>query len=408
MKDLPKDIFAEDNKEEGLSIDFKRVLNRCIRYWYVIVACLAVALLTAFLRNRYATRIYPIYSSILIKEGRETPTMSVMGNNPLFVSYRNYYNELHILKSYPLIRDVLVAQNFGVSFYREGNLRSSEAYDYVPFLMKVVDNGAIRVQRFYIKASDTIQYTLSPNGETDPPVEGPKTFAFGDTIHYGGLKLCVTLRSKNVLNQFNNVPFLMTYRNEASLTGQYVGRLQADWAEQGAGVINLTISDAVPSKGIDFLNGLIRSYQEYDLDKKNQVATCTIEFLNEQLQAISDSLNKADLQLERFKDKNVITDLSSETVRLYEKMERLGIERTELIMFDHYYQYLIDYIDKNRNLDQIILPSSVGLNDPILGQLVARMVDVQLELKMVAGSGKSDNPLIADRQRQINEIKEDI
>src|SRR5690606_23790038 len=111
---------------------------------------------------------------------------------------------------------------------------------------------------------------------------------------------------------------------------------------------------------------------------------------------------------ERFKDKNVISDLSSEAVRLYEKMERMGIERTELTMFDHYYQYLIDYIDKDRNLDQIILPSSVGLNDPILGQLVSKMVDVQLELKMVTGNEKSDNPLISDRRRQINEIKEDI
>src|SRR5690606_28380754 len=109
-----------------------------------------------------------------------------------------------------------------------------------------------------------------------------------------------------------------------------------------------------------------------------------------------------------FKDKNIITDLSSEAVRLYEKMERIGIERTELTMFDHYYQYLIDYINQHRNLDQVILPSSVGLSDPILGQLVSRMVDVQLELKMVSGNAKTDNPLIADRQRQINEIKEDI
>src|SRR5690606_27771644 len=226
MKDLPKDIFAEDNKEEGLSIDFKRVLNRCIRYWYVIVACLAVALLVAFLRNRYATRIYPIYSSILIKEGRETPGVGVMGNNPLFVSYRNYYNELYILKSYPLIHDVLAAQNFGVSFYREGNLRSSEAYEYVPFHLEVVDNRGLRVQRFYIQASDTVNYSLSPNGETKPPVEGLKTFAFGDTVEYGGLRFYVVLRNKNVLSQFNNVPFLMTYRSESSLTGEYVARLQ--------------------------------------------------------------------------------------------------------------------------------------------------------------------------------------
>src|SRR5690606_21548270 len=137
----------------------------------------------------------------------------------------------------------------------EGNLRSSEAYEYVPFAVKVVDNGGIPFQRFCIQASDTVNYTLSPNAETNPPVDGPKIFSYGDTVEYGGLTICVRLRNKSVLNQLKDVPFLMTYRSEATLTGQYVGRLQAEWAQEGAGVINLSINEAVPSKGIDFLNG---------------------------------------------------------------------------------------------------------------------------------------------------------
>src|SRR5690606_3064351 len=160
-------------------------------------------------------------------------------NNPLLANYRNYNNEIYILRSYPLIQDVLEERNFGVSFYREGNLRSSEAYDYVPFALRVIDRRGITRQKFYIQAGDTQTYMLSPNGETNPTEKSPRSFAYGDTVEYAGLRLTVSLRSADMLNPYKNVPFLINYRSERSITGQYVGRLEAEWAQEGAGVMNL-------------------------------------------------------------------------------------------------------------------------------------------------------------------------
>src|SRR5690606_15017927 len=160
--------------------------------------------------------------------------------------------------------------------------------------------------------------------------------------------------------------FRLVYTSPEAVAGLYVSRLKADWAEVGAGVINLSINGPTPAKDIDFLTGLIKNYQKADEDKKKQSATNAIVFIESQLREISDSLQRVELQVERFKDENVVTDMSREAQRLYEKLEELEMQKAQLGIKRNYYQYVDSYIRKGDNLDQVILPSSIGINDPIL------------------------------------------
>src|SRR3546814_15041027 len=73
------------------------------------------------------------------------------------------------------------------------------------------------------------------------------------------------------------------------------------WAEISAWVINLSINGPNPTKDIDFLKGLIVKYQQSDENKKKQSASNAIAFITDQLDTISNSLQKVEMQLERFK-----------------------------------------------------------------------------------------------------------
>src|SRR5690606_19344549 len=97
---------------------------------------------------------------------------------------------------------------------------------------------------------------------------------------------------------------------------------------------------------------------------------------------------------------------SGAALRLYEKIEGLEAQKMQLVISKNYYKYLVDYISGDKNLDQIILPSSVGMTDEILTGLVSTMTQIQLEIK---GSKKTENnPLISGDLRRIQEIKKDI
>src|SRR5690606_12124471 len=106
-----------------------------------------------------------------------------------------------------------------------------------------------------------------------------------------------------------------------------------------------------------------------------------------------------ELQVERFKDQNVITDLSSETMRLYQKLENYELEKAKLEMRKNYYDYIFAYIERGENLDQVLLPTSIGLTDPVPSALIQRMVGLHLEIMVVGRGGRSKNPLIQLQRR---------
>jgi capsular exopolysaccharide synthesis family protein len=390
---------------EGLSIDYKRIVYKSIRFWYLIVASLLLALTIAFLKNRYSQRIYPITASILVKETEELSGSELIYNNALLNFHRNYLNEPYIIKSYPLIQKVVEELNFDASFYREGNVLTTESYGDFPVKAHPVRKKSTSPMSCYFRVVNDRQFALAESEDQNPNDTLQQTFNFGDTVHYRSFTGIFVIHNNETLKNAIDQSFIFTYQPSVSLSRIYSARLAAVWAEEGAGIINLSVTGTNPAKEIDFLNGVIEGYQNDDLEKKNQTASRTVDFISNQLEAISDSLKQAERQLERFKDKNVVTDLSGEALRIYNKIEAIEGQKTELLISRNYYKYLVDYIKGDQNLDQIILPTSVGINDPILTGLVQKVTEIQLEIKM---QGKRENPIVKDAIRSINSIKKDI
>lgn len=404
-QESPSEFITTATEKEGLKIDYRRVLYRLSKYWYLVVLSFLTMLTVAFLYNRYAQRIYPVSASIIIKESQEAAGGGeLLYSNVLVESYRNYFNELYIIKSFPLIQSVLEDLNFGVSFYREGNILTSELYDY-PVTVQILNTDQVKTCNFNFRVLNGAEFELESAGSVQG---GKNVFAFNDTILFHGMRAVFKRKPNAELTGHINVPVIFKYFAPEYLTGSYVGRLGANWAEKSSGVINLYISGANPEKERDFLTGFIKRYQEYDLENKNEIATRTIDFITDQLNGISDSLRSVENILERFKGKNVVTDLGRETSRIYEQMEGVELQRVEMIVRDNYYKYLTDYIKKDNNLDQVILPSSIGLNDDVLSGFITQMIQIQLDLKQVAGGDKLDNPLIREKRERLQQIRNSI
>src|SRR5690606_2119086 len=253
MAELP--LEPEERDEGFIKIDFKRLLFRVLQYWYLVLGCVAIGLAIAFFHNRYAERIYPVRASIIISAALRTEA-SLLYDNPLVTGDRNSYNELYILRSYPLIQRVVEDLNLTVSFLREGEVRTTEVYT-LPFDIKVVAaNGHSR--RYAFKVLDEKRFELQKPGTAK------RTFPLNDTVDYDGLRLLIQRRPGQSLESHIGVPFVLQYTPSVHVAGSYIGRLTAAWAERGAGVVNLSLYGPTPAKDLDFLNGLIRMYEQYD------------------------------------------------------------------------------------------------------------------------------------------------
>ena len=96
MSETRSNIISTEQNAPGFSLDYKRILYHAIRYWYWVVISIFIFLSVALLRNRYATRIYPVSASIIIKEAEETSGAELLYKNALLDPHRNYLNELYM------------------------------------------------------------------------------------------------------------------------------------------------------------------------------------------------------------------------------------------------------------------------------------------------------------------------
>ncbi|MFM7430386.1 MAG: polysaccharide biosynthesis tyrosine autokinase, partial [Flammeovirgaceae bacterium] len=217
------------------------------------------------------------------------------------------------------------------------------------------------------------------------------------------------IKNRSVID-YKAVPFVMVINDPTSIAASYVGNLGVKWAELGSSVVELSISGTNPQRETDFLNQLIKKYQYHDLIKKNQSASRTVSFIEEQLVGITDSLRGFEGKIEDFKSRNHSSNVNVglEAQRVFTKLEALELQKTELLVKNNYYEYIEKYMKKGENLDQVILPSSLGISDAVVTGLVTRMVDTQLELKIFLGRDKISNPLVSQKMERINEIKQDV
>jgi capsular exopolysaccharide synthesis family protein len=406
---VDQSLFDQEQSQSqaGFTLDFKRVLSRAIRFWYVVVIFFVVSVSIAFYKNRYTQKVYPVSASIIIREMQETGGAELLYKNSLIDPYRNYLNEPYIIRSYPIIEKVIRDLNFHVTFYREGYFMTTEAYNYMPVTATWCNPNEVKAGQFIFTLKDETHFTLS--GFSDEPAKETPVFSLGDSIHFNEYSLCFKRLPNRSVEPLIGVPFLLVIQNPQTVAGGYISRLKVEWAELGAGVINISLTGTDPSKEIDFLNGLIRSYQQADLEKKNETATRTINFIRRQLTDIKDSLRTVEYQLERFGNSSRVKDMSADAQRFLSKAEEFEIQKAELLIRQNYYQYLNDYLNKSENnLDQVILPSSVGLSDPVLGALLSKMVDLQLEIKLYLDPERAKNPLVVTKTERIKEIKHSV
>jgi capsular exopolysaccharide synthesis family protein len=423
----------ERKRSDGI-VDYKRIASRTLNYWYLVVLSLVLTLFGAYLTNRYAVGIYPVTASVLIREKEALGGAEILYNNPLVNPVRNYLNEPYIIRSYPLVGSVISNLNFDVAFFREGNIKTTEVYDLPVKVRLLKQNGSYGTSLIFV-ALDENRYSIQAADEKGN--DKARTFYFNDSIEFKGHHFIVLKDLRQSIRRIKNDPLKLTFLNPLTITTAYIKGLVIDWAEEGAGVLNLTVTGSNPDKEVDFMNGLLDSYQKYDLNKKNLEAERTIRFIKQQLHEISDSLDIFESKLLKLKIQNSSygasvtlsftsafsstsgsssgsmgmssdqeTDMSDDVAtRLYSQLATLQGQKVELLIRSNYFSYLDKYITGNKTLDLVVLPASLGIEDEVLSGIVNRIIDIQLELKLFFSKGISDNPAVQDGLKKLEELK---
>ncbi|MFZ2285647.1 MAG: polysaccharide biosynthesis tyrosine autokinase [Bacteroidales bacterium] len=409
---------------ESEGIDFRRYVSLFISNWYWFAAALFVTLAIAYGANRWGEEIYTVQSTLLINDeeygGGFAEMDKVIPGGDIFRSRQNLQNEIGILKSFGLNHQVMAdLEEFQVIYTAVGKrgIAESRLYRNSPFVV-ICDSIWIQPgKRVDIKILSDEKYLI--NIEAD---EYEGEHSFGERFNNFGFDFIIlprdTASSHFFTDRSNKYYFYIT--SPAMLANIYRSKLSVAPIEEEATLVTLTVSGLVPEQEADYLNTLMQAYIDLGLSWKNAAAQQTISFIEEQLGFISDSLTRAESNMENFRFNNRFVDLTAEGNLILQRLERYEMEKNSLNLQMQYYEYLKEYLTSRNESGMIVSPSVMGVGDPMLVRLVEELSQLQLQQKQVGFvlkdelpaadliSGKVDqarNALLENVTSSINQLK---
>lgn len=371
---------------EDESIDFKRYLSLFISNWYWFAVALFISVSIAYGINRWSEKVYTVSSTLLIKDDPNAALTNIFPGSDVFRSQQKVNNEIGILKSFNLnYRVIQELPEFSVVYTSMGKrgIAESRMYKTSPFVV-LYDSleKQTKGEKVNIKILSGNKYRLEINGERN--IE--KELAFGEKFIGESFNFVINLRNPSAY-QYDPAAsnrYYFYFSDPVSLANQYRGKLSVAPVEEEASLVTLTTTGFVPEQEADYLNTLMRVYLEFGLEYKNQTAAQTIEFIENQLGTISDSLKIAENDLESFRLDNKLIDISREGSAIQNRLEQIDAERTRLTMQKNYYEYLKDYIESKREAADIIAPSVMGVTDQLLIRLVEELSSLQKQKRQLS------------------------
>ena len=395
----------EELENTGLNIDKLKVyLFKGLRYWYVIAITLLIGIGFGIYEVRYNIPQYTVDGRVLVKDEYSSWGQEYFLPGMELVSGRNrLVNEIGIIKSYPLMLDVVKSiPALNISYYDLGQVKSTELYKSSPFEIEFdsIINKSLYNFRFYIKIIDQNNFLLSRD---DFDKDLGTAYKFNQTLTYAQTPFKVVLKKfpKNITAK----KFYFQFNNLEQMAKLYQHKVYIYPEDEESSILLLSLNGSNYKKEMDVLNQIMKSFLQYGLDEGNAIAENTIKFVNDRISISADSLNIAENNLKNFKEGANTNRLEIKNNNVIPQLTELENKKLELEFALDYYDLTIDYIKNNDDAKGLIIPFFLN-NQSALYRLMVGLIDKYSErnkLKFSANEGTTTMLMIDD---EINTSKQ--
>ncbi len=383
--------------ESGSSV-FNKLLFRYLPYWPLFLAMLILSVVIATIYLRYTIPIYESSATILIKDQRKGMDDSQLleGLNMLGSS-KIVENEIEVIRSRALTREVVKKLHLYAPIVQEGSVISKAAYTTSPIHIEHINPDSLTpVKKVYFK-HDSKTNTVTIDDKAYKVNEWVKT-------PYGELKF---IPNKYFKGQEVKDPIYFSLNSVRAVTNSLVNRFQVSPVSKMATVINLRLRDAVPQRSEDVLNTLIAEYNKANIDDKNALASNTLAFVQDRLRFVVQELDSVESRIQQYKTKKGIVDISEQGKQFLATVgvndQRVSELNVQLAVLDQVQNYV-----NSRGPSEGIVPSTLGVNDPVLSELLDKLYETQSQYERLRKTTAENNPLVVQLRDEINRIKPSV
>ncbi|GAB4163123.1 MAG: tyrosine-protein kinase [Winogradskyella sp.] len=403
-------------KPNNSNIDLKQTLELFLSYWKWILSCVVIALTLGFTYLRYADYEYKANATIKIRDEEQSqklPSLDDVKTNGLFSGGADKIkDEIRIIRSREIAENIIKKLDLNIRYYADGKIKEKEYYKNAPIKISFFESDSIidRVnQILFIKIKSPTQYVLFKDKEQSlfderEDSEG-QLYDFGQKVEtpYGGFVI-VPNSLKNTLKPGTSIKVAIFPVRK--LVNFYTKSVTIT-TEKGSSVIGLELKETVAKRAIDYLNELIKEYNNDVLKDKEEVVQVTSDFITNRLQKVSKELEEVDYTAEELQKRNNLTalgaqaDLNLQTNKQLEQQIASTATDIQLISF------LQEEI-KADNKSSDMLPADVGIGDASTAQMIRSHNELVAERNRILKNSSPKNPVVINLNDQINAIKSNL
>ena len=420
LDELEELLENESGDEGGMRLNFQTIFSMLVLNWHWFLLSLIIFVCGALIYLRYAEPVYEVSARMLIKDENKNNNNNQMlaGIEDLgfLTNSSGFENELEVLKSRVLLRDVVKNLKLYTEYRAEGRIMKAVAYPNQPV---IIDLDPVHLDSLDINLLEKTQwldmkiwrentaYVLSGN------VMNGKTKQAGFQHRFDVLPATFPTELGTVTITTNpgkvwepGVTYLVTIRPPMQVATEYLKKLTIAATSRQTSIAQFTLKDNNYRRGMDVLRQLVVSYNRQANADKNEVAIRTEEFINDRMAKIDEELGSTEGEIQEFKQQNAVTSLTdvSQSVQMSNEFSaRLSEANSQVQILD----YMREFVNNPDNKYQII-PSNVGMEDAASNALISQYNKTVLDRNHLLASASGISPKVEPLTKLLDELGESI
>ncbi|MCM4167373.1 Tyrosine-protein kinase ptk [Arenibacter antarcticus] len=399
MKESP---YLSEEFEEDDSFHLKEQLLKYLGYWPWFLGTVIIALLVAFFYLKYATVTYQSVAKIrIIDESKElnigTDAMSLLSGK----SRINLDNEIEVLKSYRLLKQVVEDLQLDVNYYIQGNIRTTQIWNSPFSLTKHNASDSIAKAKTYTIKLEASSFSIS---EKDGKSYYSSYESAMETVP--GLPFVITINEGISINDYENITYKVVVKPIKQATMALTSQLQVQSTNKNSDILSLSLIGESTPRSEAILNTIIEKFNQDGILDRQLVSKRTLDFIDDRFIYLTQELDSIEGDKKSFKQQNNLSYIEADAGITLQKKSANEEETFTLETQIALSKLLQETLATEQAFS--LLPADIGLKNSGINSLVGDYNGLVLERdKMVASAGEN-NPTLLVINSQLQRAKQNI
>ena len=381
--------------------NFQKEFFKYFYYWKYFVGSVIVFTVIAFMYLRYTSKVYNVAAKIKIIDKKES-SLELPSASELFSNSKiNLENEIEVIKSYPILSQVVENKKLYTSVISIGNIMEVLTVDYPFEINRILPINNLSKSNFRLNMTaegfEVIDYG---NDSKKYSFKGISTYNFKHDLPFEILNFD---REKYVND--GNEGYEIHFSSIDAMVAYLKKSIQVTQVGKESDIIQLEFKSTNSTYSEIALNELIRVYNNDGIQDRQLIHKRTIDFVNERYAFLSMELDSIEITKQLYKVDNDLVDLSANSAisleQSYKSQENIFSVENQISLTN----LLITTLNDS---ELELLPANIGIENREINSLILDYNSNILERKKLILSAGQNNPSIKQLGNMITDGRSNI